>query len=236
MDGSDTDVLDQHRIEADRKKAESERSQLKKARKQWDFQIARSVSSLNVWRAVALILAVSLFISVYSISRYMAQPKLLPYVVEVQGDQISFKGMMRTTPLTINDAVVINYLKRFVINLRSISSDIVILKTNLSDVFWITSVAAQNQVKGQIFKDKPFEQSTKGIHRDVQFTLFQHETEKTWRVEWIEEIRQEGTLEDTANMAGTFTYTQQNPPTEAAAEANPFGLYFTEFFVSQRRQ
>jgi type IV secretion system protein VirB5 len=212
------------------------RKQIKHSRMEWDFQIARSVSSLSVWRALAIIEALSLVVCVISMGSYMQKPKLLPYVVEVKDEQINFKGMMRSTPLTLNDAVVRNYLLRFVTNLRTISSDLVVLKTNLRDVYTIASTSAQRQITEMIQHDKPFEQSTHGFRRDLQITLFQHETEKTWRVEWIEEIRVQGNLKDTLVMSGTFTYAQGNPSTDIEAEKNPFGLYITEFYISQRRQ
>jgi type IV secretion system protein VirB5 len=209
--------------------------QIKRGRGEWDWQIARSNRSLQFWRVLALLAVGGLFLSLWYIGNYIQKPKLIPYVVEIKDDQIAFKGVIQTQKLNITDAVVRNYLIRIVGNLRTISSDIVVLKNNLRDVYSITTPAAQRQVTEMIGSDKPFEQSAHEIRRDVQFTLFERIAEKTWRVEWIEQIRVQGTLKDTFAMAGTFTYSQGFPNTEIEAEQNPFGFYISEFFISQRR-
>jgi type IV secretion system protein VirB5 len=209
--------------------------QYERARHRWDSDIIRHQNALGMWRALALLSVGALVLCIYFMGSYMQKPRLLPYVVEVQGDQVSFKGMMRSTPLTINDAVVRNYLTRFITNLRTISSDLVILKGNLRDCYSIASTNAARQITEMIGKDKPFELSRNELRRDIEITLFEKMGERTWRVEWLEEIREQGSLKDTFSMAGTFTFAQQDPPTDIEAEKNPFGLYFTEFFISQRR-
>lgn len=213
-----------------------ETKQVKKARLQWDFQIARAVGSLKTAWALAIIEACCLFICLFYIGSYLQKPKLIPYVVEIQGDQVSFQGVMRSMKLTINDAVVRNYIIRFVTNLRTVSSDIVVLKKDLTDVYSIATPAAERQLTETITQSKPFELSSHEVRVDVQFTLFEKIAERSWRAEWIEQVRQAGNLKDSVSMVGSFTYTQGFPTTDLEAEQNPFGLYFTEFFLSQRRQ
>lgn len=212
------------------------KSQIKYGRKEWDFQIARSVGSLKTAWALAIIEAAVILLLVFYMGSYMQKPKLVPYVVTIQGDQVSFQGVMRSTKLTINDAVVRNYIIRFVSNLRTVSSDTVVLKKNLFDTYQIATPGAQRQISEEIAQTKPFEASNHDIRDDVQFTVFEKIAEKTWRAEWIEQIRQQGNLKDTISMVGTFTYVQGFPETEQQAERNPFGLYISEFFISQRRQ
>lgn len=212
-----------------------ETKEIKRARVQWDFQIARYVGSLKIAWALAIISTSCLLISLFYIGSYLQKPKLIPYVVEVQGDVIQFKGVIHSTKLTVTDAAVQNYLIRFVTNLRSISSDPVVLKERLKDVYSIAAPPAQRQVTEMISQAKPFEQSSHGIRNDVRFTLFEKIAQNTWRAEWIEEVRDQGNLKDTFSMVGTFTYTQGFPSTEIEASQNPFGIYITEFFISQRR-
>jgi type IV secretion system protein TrbF len=166
----------------------------------------------------------------------LQKPKLIPYVVQTQGDQVTFKGVITSTKLPISDAVVRNYLIRFVTHLRTISSDTVVLKKDLRDVYSIATPAAQRQITETISASKPFELSAHDTRDDVQFTLFEKIAEHTWRAEWNEQIRVQGNLKDSLMMVGTFTYTQGFPSTEIEAEQNPFGLYITEFFITQRRQ
>ena len=213
-----------------------ESTTIKKARLQWDFQIARYVGSLKVAWALAIISTACLLVSLFYIGGYLQKPRLIPYVVEIHDDgRAEFKGVVQSTKVNVTDAAVRSYLERFITHLRSISSDLVVLKGNLVDLYAITTPSAQRQVTEMIAQAKPFEQSSHGIRNDVRFTLFEKVAQNTWRAEWIEEIRDQGNLKDTVMMAGTFTYTQGFPITDVQAERNPFGIYFTEFFITQRR-
>lgn len=208
------------------------------ARRTWDYQIIRSYK----WTKFLMITTIaSIGLSVFSVFFAFSQaekPKMLPYVVTIEesGD-VQFRGMVNARPLEINDAVVRHYLIRFISNLRQVSSDAVVLRESLQDVYRIATSSAQNQLTSLIREEgNPLEMHADELRRDIEINLFEKVSQNTWRVEWIEEIRQQGVLRQSVPMTGTFTYTRSLPETELQAEMNPFGLYFTEFYLSQRRR
>lgn len=208
--------------------------QLRRSRVEWDFQIARSHRSLMMWRSLALLMSAATVLLIWYAGSYLREPKLVPYVVEVTGNQIAFKGVVKPTPLTVTDAAVIHYLKRFITDLVSVSTDPVVLKTNLRDTYTIATPQAQAQITRYILKSNPFKASAAGEHVDVRFTEFVKQAEHTWHVEWVEERWVAGSLKAEPAMVGTFTYTTSLPTTEKEAEDNPFGLFVDEFFIAPR--
>ena len=218
-----------------RETEESEYEKYRRAQREWDHRLDRNLRLLSTWRTLAILTMATLLAVIFWAGSYLKQPKLVPYVVEVKSGQISFKGVMHATPLTIDDAVVRNYIIRFVSHLRAISSDPVVLRNHLLDLYSISTLSAQREITSAIAKANPFGQSGKGTTVDLRFTLFQKIDQHTWRAEWVEETRHNGNLASTVPWAGTFSYTQKLPTSSLEAEKNPFGLYFTSYFITKIR-
>ncbi len=220
-----------------KRKKKVETNPLLMARREWDFQVQRSYRSKQMWMIVAILSLCCLGACLLFTFSHIRKPALIPYVVTVDKEgQVNFEGVVnRRHTLTATDAVVRNYLIRAITNMRTISTDNIILKKSLADVYTIFTPDAQRQMTELIMDDKPFELAQTEKRRDIRITLFEKVSEKTWRTEWIEEIREKGMLVDTYRKTATFTYTQQHPDNEKQAEVNPFGLYFTSFYISERR-
>jgi type IV secretory pathway TrbF-like protein len=206
------------------------------AQRLWDYQIMKSYNTLKKWQALAIVSMTLLTFAVIFSFYYITQPKLVPYVVTVTPDgEVSYKGVISNQKLTVTDSVVRNYLLRFLRDIRTVSSDVVILKQYLSDAYFISSADCQRQLTQLIQTSQPFEFLKAKKRRDIRITEFGKIAEATWRCEWIEEIREAGVLTDKIVMSGTFTYVTSFPETEIQAEQNPFGLYFSEFYISEKR-
>ena len=214
---------------------QTEHEKFRRAQQEWDYRLDKNLRLLSTWRALALIAMTTLFFVIFWAGSYLQKPKLVPYVVELKGGEISFKGVMQASPLTVTDAVVRNYIIRFVSHLRSVSSDPVVLRDNLLDLYSIATLSAQRQVTAFIAKTNPFGLSAKGATTDLRFTLFQKIDQHTWRAEWVEETRDQGELKSSTPWAGTFSYAQRMPTSDQEAEKNPFGLYFTSYFITKIR-
>ncbi len=209
---------------------------IRKARKEWDDRVGRTSAMMKTWRAMTLFLAASLFVVLFWAGAKLQQPRMIPYVVEINGDQINFKGVMTPQKMTITEAVAHNYLIRFITNLCSISSDPVALKKNLADCYQITSPQAQIMLTDYIMHNDPLGKCARNITQDVRITLLAKEAEHTWRVEWIQETRDKGMLAAQTQMVATLTYDQGFPQTPEQADVNPAGWFFTQFFITERKQ
>ena len=184
----------------------------------------------------AILLLFTLYVGQVIYTNYqLSKPTYRPYVVEISGGEIDFRGVVQEQELTVNDAIIRNYLMRFVKNIRSVSSDPVVLKESLKDAYFIASSQCQTELTELILSDNPFDLQESDITVDLKFTFYERLTENTWRVQWDEYYRRDGILQEIVVMAGTFTYFLRYPETEELAEINPFGLYFSDFYIDKAR-
>jgi len=207
------------------------------ARRTWDFQIARSYRSLLAWRIIAALALVLLTITIFYSYYHISKPKMVPYVITVSedGSKVDFKGMVKAQKLTVTDSVVRHYIIRFLKDIRTVSTDLVVLKNKLKDAYYITTTDCQRQITEMIGETNPFKMAQEGRRKDIKISVFEKIAESTWRCEWTEYQRQEGVLTDKALLSGTFSYTTAYPENEIEAENNPFGLYFSDFFITEKR-
>jgi type IV secretion system protein VirB5 len=205
------------------------------AKQTWDERTAHTVGRIRFLQAVIVLLLSVCLLEAYYIFTNIGKPKMIPYFVEINNNEVRFAGFIQNRQLTATDAEIIFYLKRFITNLFTISSDPVLLKDRLADVYNFTGPSAQAQVTEFIIAHQPLEKSAAGLRADIRFSLFERLSEKTWRCEWLEETREQGMIKAQTVKSGTFTYTQEYPQTELQAEANPSGIFITEYFVAERR-
>jgi type IV secretion system protein VirB5 len=205
------------------------------AKKTWDERTAHTVGRIRFLQMVIILLLAFAAIEAYYILTNISKPKMIPYVVEINNNEVRFAGFVQNMQLKATDAEIIFYLKRFITSLFTITSDPVLLKDRLADVYNFIGPSAQIQVTEFIMENQPIEKSATGTRVDIRFSFFEKLSEKTWRCEWLEETRENGNLKSQIVKSGTFTYSQDYPQTELQAENNPSGIFFTEYFVTERR-
>lgn len=209
------------------------------ARRQWDLQAGRANKTLIFWRILAVIGLGGWVVTGALALNHMSQPKLLPYIVTIRGEEdVEFRGMAQPGIPQLTDAITRNYLMRFIRNIRTISSDTVVTRTSIQDAYAIATTTAQRQLNTyfQAMDPGPFQLLNDGFRRDLRFNVFEQITENTWRVEWVEEIRRYGNLRQTVRQSGTFSFVSHIPDTPQAASINPMGFYISEFFIAERMQ
>jgi type IV secretion system protein VirB5 len=207
------------------------------ARRWWDWSINRSNRHWRLWQITALLLLVLLIIMTWYTLSHMNQPTLQPYVVRVtQSGDVEFEGKMRTSQVQVTDAIMRHYIRRFVQDTRQVPTDPQFLQQRLQDAYYIATSAAQNQLDQYVNKTKPFQMTSNDKRRDVKFRLFEQVSENTWRAEWTERVRQNGTLVSSIDMSGTFSYIRTSPANAQQAERNPLGIYFDSFNFAKVRQ
>jgi type IV secretion system protein VirB5 len=205
------------------------------AKRTWDERTAHTIGRIRFLQVVIILLISVISMESYYIITSISKPKFVPYIVEINESEVKFAGFVQNRALNAGDAEIIFYLKRFITNLFTITSDPVLLKDRLADVYNFTAPGAQIQVTEHIIENGPIEKSAAGVRIDIRFSIFEKLSEKTWRCEWMEETRVKGILQSQIVKSGTFTYSQEYPQTELQAETNPSGIFITEYFVSERR-
>jgi type IV secretion system protein VirB5 len=216
------------------KTPQSKAEYYKLAQRTWDERSAHTVGRIRFLQTIIVLLVAAVCILFYAFIN-KKNVAYIPYVIEINDNELRFAGFVQNRQLKATDAEIIFYIKRFVTNLFSITSDSVLLKDRLSDVYNFIGPLAQTQVTEFIIQHRPIEKSSSGLRVDIRFNLFEKLTERTWRCEWLEETRDKGMLQSQVIKSGTFTYSQEYPQTQIQAESNPSGIFFTEYFVTERR-
>lgn len=205
------------------------------AKRHWNRGLVGATLNNNSWAAVAIVsLSIALMALFFSFS-HMSEQKLIPYVVVVdkESGQVSFKGVADRSVVTVTDAMYRSYLQRFITDFRSISSDLVVLKTNLSDAWYLLSnPSVQGKFLSEIRAHDRFKESTDGERVDIAFRSFSRQAENTFIVQWEEQTRDKGILTNVVEKIGVFSFVRGDPKTVEDATRNPLGLYISDYDIS----
>lgn len=191
----------------------------------WRGQVRSAQRQASSWRLAALgsaglcaVLSLSLVISA-------GRAQVMPYAVEVE----NLSEIRTAVPQSVvpSDAQIAFFLARFVKNVRSLSTDPVIVRSNWSDALnYVTDGVAQT------LNDHAREVN---LFSNVGLRAFATEvvylvraSEASFEVRWQEETYESGTITKSERFTGIVEIVVQ-PTGSAAAVKNPLGLLVRSF-------
>lgn len=190
----------------------------------------------NLWQRVAIISLCVNALAVAVIGFIGVQPKVVPYVVEV--DKMGATNAVRRadTRMTPNEASIKSQLARWVENARSVYIEKAAEKSAVNAAFYATNQRgpAGAMLSEYFQKNEPFERAKDGVV-GVHVESVQPISDKTWRIEWNEEYRdRNGQLTGSTEQQATVTILINPPTDEETIMKNPLGIYVDSFSWSQR--
>jgi type IV secretion system protein TrbF len=200
-------------------------------RRSWNERYSVHVQHARHWRYAAFgAIGVSL-ISVAGALHYAEQPRVTPFVVEVDrlGDAVAVKRADVAEP--IDPRILKAELARWIWDVRTVSPDAIAQHSFIFDAAALIDEhgAANQQLQDWIAAHNPYKLATTEIVT-VSVSSVLPITAKTWRVEWTETTRTRGgTLESNVNWEATVTIAVAPPTTEKQILANPAGVYIENF-------
>jgi len=210
----------------------------KRARREWDDRMGDSVVRAKNWRlAFFLSIVFICFPCVFGLIYLGAQPKIIPHIVEVGSDSAMYRGTVGKSweNYTPTDSLVMSYLKRFIVDTRTISSDSAVIKNNYLEVYNFLTPAAANILNVYLQEEgnDPFSRATEE-RASVEITAAVPISGDTWQLDWLEKLwGQQGNLKGTNKWRGTFTVKMIKPKNVSDLNKNPIGLYINEFHWSK---
>lgn len=190
----------------------------------WDQRIGSARVQAHNWRLA--------FFGMFALSCGLAggnvlqatQSKITPYVVEV--DRL---GEVRAVgpaeqDYQPSDAEIARDLRQFIVNVRSLSSDGVVVRERWNQAYDHATKS------GQVFLDSYARgvQPLQDFGRKtvlVQPTSVVRATKTSFQVRWTEQTFERGALSKTERWTAILTLKRQKPKTRAQLERNPLGLY-----------
>lgn len=198
----------------------------------WDERIGSARVQAKNWRLMAfggLGLAAGLG---GALTWQSVQSRVSPYVVQVD----KFGAVQAVAPAIQNyvptDAEIAWYLARFITDVRSLSSDPVIVRRNWLEAYdYITDqgAIALNQYAQT---NDPFEAIGQRTV-SVQINSVVRMSDTSFQVKWTEQVFDRNTLAKTERWTSILTTVSKTPTTAEVLKRNPLGLYINAFSWSR---
>lgn len=195
-----------------------------RASQMWDERIGSSRVQAANWRLIAFgCLALAGGLAASNIWQSM-QSRVAPYVVEVDrmGEARSVAPALQNYKPT--DGQIAWHLGRFISNVRSISTDAVLVKKNWLDAYDFATDRAAIFLNEYARTNDPFA----GIGERsvaVQITSVVRASDTSFQVKWTESTYERGSLAKTERWTAMLTTVMRPPKTADALRRNPLGLF-----------
>ena len=195
-----------------------------RAAQEWDDRIGSARVQARNWRLMAfasLTLATGL---AAALAWQSTQSRVTPYVVEV--DKL---GEVKAVGPAIkdyqpSDAEIAWYLARFVIDVRSVPLDPVVLRQNWLEAYDFATDHASVFLSGYARTNDPFKDvGAKSVA--VQVTSVVRISDQSFQVKWTEQAYDHSALAGTTRWTAILSTVTQPPRTADGLRRNPLGIY-----------
>ncbi len=203
-----------------------------KAAQVWDERLGSARVQAKNWRLMAFgCLGLSIGLA-GGLLHQASRGRVTPYVVEIDS-----KGEIRavgpaTAAYTPTDAQIAYQLARFVEQVRSLSSDGVIVRQNWLKAYDLVSREAAVTLNDYARGADPFARvGQKTV--SVEVTSAVRASSSSFQLRWEEKSFENGASVGAKRFTGLFTVSIEPPRTEEVLRKNPLGLFIVSFNWSE---
>lgn len=190
----------------------------------WDDRIGSARVQARNWRFVAFACLGLTGILIAANVWQSTQSRITPYVVEVDA-----LGEARAVAPAIqsykpSDGEVSWYLARFIRNVRSISTDPILVKQNWLDAYDFATDRAALFLNEYARQNDPFAAiGQRSV--SIQVTSVVRASDNSFQVKWVEQTFERGALSHNEHWTAILTVTTRTPKTAEALRRNPLGIF-----------
>jgi len=195
-----------------------------KAAQAWDDRIGGARVQAKNWRLMAFGSFALSFLLAGGVIWQSLQSRVVPYVVEVNklgGVEAVGPAIQHYQP---NDAQIAYFLARFVSDVRSLSTDPVVVRNNWLEAYDYATDHGAVFLNDYAQKNDPFksigEQTT-----SVQVTSVVRVSDASFQVKWTEEHFDHDALAATEHWTAILSVVTKPPANTDVLRKNPLGLY-----------
>jgi type IV secretion system protein VirB5 len=153
------------------------------------------------------------------------QQKTVPVLVNVMpSGEANYLGEVRHNgDLQIPEAAVIYQVRKFISNLRSVSTDYQVLYDNIDECFNMVTANFSPILRQTLLNNSPFELVGK-LRRTVSIESVLNITARSYQVNWTENILEASANQKTVKMRAVVTI-RLITPNDTTIKRNPLGIY-----------
>jgi type IV secretion system protein VirB5 len=195
-----------------------------KAAQVWDERIGSARVQAKNWRLMAFGCLMLSFGLAGGLVWQSAQSRVTPYVVEV--DKL---GGVQTVgpairPYQPTDAEIAYHLARFIIDVRSLPIDPIVVRRNWLEAYDYATARAATVLNDYARENDPFKSvGEKSVTADV--TSVVRASDSSFQVKWTEQTFDRGTLARTDHYTAILSVVIQQPHDADTLRKNPLGIY-----------
>ncbi len=190
----------------------------------WDDRIGSARVQAKNWRLIAFGCLGLLFVQSAGLFWLSSKARITPYVVEV-----SRAGEVRSVGAALSnwhpdDAQIAQSLGRFIVQVRGLSSDPIVVRQNWLSAYDLVTAKAAATLNAYAASHDPFKQVGK---RTVTVDIISavRAGPDSFELRWRESAYEQGRWISEAQYTAMLGIKLQTPTTEEAIRKNPLGLY-----------
>lgn len=195
-----------------------------KAAQVWDERLGSARVQARNWRLMAfgsLALSIGLAIELAALA---STSRVTPYVIEVEKDGGVHAVAPATETYEPSDAQIAVELARFIENVRSVSSDPVVVKQNWLKAYDYATDRAAQTLNDYARENDPFARiGSRSITVEVKSIVRASPT--SFQIRWREKAFENGATAGVTSFTAVLTLVRKVPRDAATLRANPLGLY-----------
>jgi type IV secretion system protein VirB5 len=197
-----------------------------KAAQLWDERIGSARVQARNWRLMAFG-SLGLAMGLGGIVAWQSgQSRIIPYVVEIDRLGEARAVAPATSAFQPTDVQVAYYLGRFISNVRSLSTDPVLVRQNWLAAYDFVADRAALFLNEQAKINDPFSRiGTNSV--TVQVTSIVRASDQSFQVKWTEQHFERGSLVRTERWTSILAVRLRPPNTPEALARNPLGVTIT---------
>lgn len=196
----------------------------KRAGQLWDERIGSARAQAKNWRLAAFGCLGLTGVLIGSNVWQSMQSRVAPYVVEVDrlGEARSVAPAIQNYQPT--DGQIAWHLGRFISNVRSVSTDPVLVKRNWLDAYDFATDRAALFLNEYARQNDPFAAiGQRSV--SIQVTSVVRASDNSFQVKWVEQTFERGALSYSEHWTAILTVTTRTPKTADALRRNPLGIF-----------
>jgi type IV secretion system protein VirB5 len=187
----------------------------------------------QLWRKTAFINIGLFVISLILFFVSVNQQKTVPVLINVMpSGESQFLGEVRQSgAVQVPEASIHYEVRKFVHNLRSVSTDYQVVYANIDECFVMAASNYSPILRRFLLADSPFDLVGK-LRRTVEIESVLNITGRSYQVNWTETVIESSSSPKSAKMRAVVTV-RLVTPTDATIKRNPLGIYIENFEMTE---
>ena len=188
---------------------------------------------VNLWRKSIFIIIALFFISLILFFTAINQQKTVPVLVNVMpSGESQYLGEVRQSGnIQVPEAAIHYQVRKFVTNVRSVSTDYQVVYNNIDDCFFMAASSYTPVMRQMLLSDSPFDHVGK-IRRTVVIESVLNITAHSYSVNWTETVLDTSSSQKSSRYRAVVTI-RLITPTDASIKKNPLGIYIENFEMTE---